>query len=739
MMNENRHTQPLLTGDNAAVSPQRITESFEPATNGNPNGSRVGAPIEAPQAQISPSNPPMPSDEPEIQLPPLISYCSYVRYGCAFGKWIILVAIINFVALVVPLSHDYFNYDGIIPVDSVVMGGLLAATWLGTSVWLFWAAKVVERQVQRADLESDYERAGSSLDLTESGPGNTGTTATAASAPTNNYEYIHGEVSRKIDASFSGAERPAVSSLVNISFALWALFAGAGTFMATGTALGTHYSERCSRAQNRTEGAKTSGDISTFPSDVQKWITDRDEAWLDRNDILFMNDDFYGGRSQYGPSYGFPVVNKDTLLTFGVLTDGTILFSGQVPRPFTGSNADPDEDEVVEKRDMVLIESQPDGTVKYHEDIVSPKMFIPVEMTIQEQPDGSIAAGIVCFTSAPEKKKQNREPWRIPARPTQIRCASVVEGEVQIRNTAVGWSERSMERQSKLTAASTGDLILLDHWGMNDESEGLIQEVISLNPITMNSKKVFQLEMDQNDFYDRGYGGRNRWRKKRQRARCIRNHVSVWSTIACMLVWFGASFWLIVREGIPSGVVPAICGLVAIFAEAFGYRYYRLPVALLVVGTIFLHIIVCFISSSGAPSRFAFLPPWIGRELCIWALYGYIIAFAVMDGMLLMVNDVLTTSLILLGLTGLVLDHPVVKCMGWCAVGISAIMFCVAPFGYDTMDGILVAMMALLMGIGMIGFSNVVTNNRKYAAAICRPCSRAYHAAMYGSTPVSTV
>ena len=43
-------------------------------------------------------------EEELLQLPPLISYCSYVKYGCAFGKWLLLALIVNTVALVIVLT-----------------------------------------------------------------------------------------------------------------------------------------------------------------------------------------------------------------------------------------------------------------------------------------------------------------------------------------------------------------------------------------------------------------------------------------------------------------------------------------------------------------------------------------------------------------------------------------------------------------------------------------------------------
>jgi len=160
-------------------------------------------------------------DEDLPQLPPLVSYCSFVRYGCAFSKWLLLVAVVNMAAFGICAKDRYFHFNRYWPVDTW-KGGLLACVWLGTAVFLFWAAKVVENEVQRVDHMAQYEQGRVSED--------TNSTSHNVAAFVPSYEHIYGQVSRKIDAMFipkrssssSNAAPPeGTSSLVNLSFACW--------------------------------------------------------------------------------------------------------------------------------------------------------------------------------------------------------------------------------------------------------------------------------------------------------------------------------------------------------------------------------------------------------------------------------------------------------------------------------------------------------------------------------------
>ena len=56
------------------------------------------------------------------------------------------------------------------------------------------------------------------------------------------------------------------------------------------------------------------------------------------------------------------------------------------------------------------------------------------------------------------------------------------------------------------------------------------------------------------------------------------------------------------------------------------------------------------------------MPSWVGKDLITWALYGWILAFFLMD---LLADgywdDAGIWSLVCLAFTGIVLDHPTVQ------------------------------------------------------------------------------
>jgi len=178
------------------------------------------------------------------QLPPLISYCSFIKYGWTFGKWLLLVCVVNIVAiLVIPeFLQDYplhFFYP-------------FAIIWFSTSAWFFWSAKVVERDLKGLDCMTPYEEA-RQTDEEEVNGGDQN------EANSNNYfdlkyDNIYGRVSRYIDKAWSSnlttsplepSSTPATSSLVNFAYIFWALFATYSFAAATIAVLAKIYESEC--------------------------------------------------------------------------------------------------------------------------------------------------------------------------------------------------------------------------------------------------------------------------------------------------------------------------------------------------------------------------------------------------------------------------------------------------------------------------------------------------------------
>ena len=117
------------------------------------------------------------------------------------------IIIINIVAFPFSnwLSRGKFDSSG------SWMGLLLFTVLICTSIWLFLAAKVVERDVERIDQMAHYEQGlseeGNGDDVMETG-GVGGTPPTGASDIILNHENIYGQVSRKIDILLTPNDTP---------------------------------------------------------------------------------------------------------------------------------------------------------------------------------------------------------------------------------------------------------------------------------------------------------------------------------------------------------------------------------------------------------------------------------------------------------------------------------------------------------------------------------------------------
>jgi hypothetical protein len=712
-------------------------------------------------------------EEMEYQLPPLISYCSYVKYACAFLKWLIPVAIINTVAYWMCVKGRYFDYYGywgmgdVWPFDSW-KGGMLALVWFGTSIFFYLSAKGIDRDVQYVDTTAQYQL-GNTNDSSNTSDGVYNSTGTgshggggAPPAPALNFEHVYGQVSRKLDHFFRpksasstsrmGSPPPieGTSSLVNFSFALWVLALGAAVFLGTGFAIGMIYvddicsptsiSNNSTSASGSKFGLKDYSYIGNYPQTVQDWI------------LAFNNGYYYGSMmddsniddSPRVSEYPFPVSYSSVSNVVASMVGGDTIFFAAKP-PSTKITDSPNDGgvSIAESKSTVLVESNSEGK-KYFNDIVNPRMFIPIENTISEDADGNLVASQYCFISAmdaAQRKKNKNRSWESLVRTTTIRCivkkkdpsiAGSNGDEFDIIKATVAWKDKSYYTIDGVRAASSGGILLVARLGQSDQY--MYEEAVSVDPADdMKVTSIFHLTKTNEEYWNNwedGSGG------SRSGSRCVQQKVQPYATIASMVVMVLGGLWLILREGVAAGVVPFMfCG-VAIVRIMAGEYSNGINNLCMVVGTMFFHFVLCC-GSDGVMGHICHLPNWIGRDMYIWSLYSWILSFYVMN-FLFRMNEIVFGSLILLVVSGIILDHPIGHVMGYWSVMTGLFYLAMWPFfgryggfGYS-------AALAIVIGFGMIGVSNFFSDNRRFCGALCRPCSRAGRAMVYGSPTAVT-
>ena len=356
------------------------------------------------------------------------------------------------------------------------------------------------------------------------------------------------------------------------------------------------------------------------------------------------------------------------------------------------------------------------STIKYHREIFNPRTFIPVQSTIDK--DNSDRASQYCFTGTEDPDKP---PSRHNAQQkTLIHCIHTDLSDNKsstILTTTIYW-KNNYWNSHRIFAASYQGLVLISH-SNNENYEPMYQEVQQINPTTMETSIIYHSvsgreNADDDDYYSRPS------RKGEKR-------ISKFSILVGILVLGLTSAWLIIREGVPSGVIPFVYALVGILVLLFGYRKAFSGLSL-TVGTVFFHCMIFF----GGGWRGCRLPVWIGRDMYTWALYGWISAFLVgniFDAYYVIID---TLAPVYLALTGIILGHPVVQIMGYTSIFMSFIFailvlsnFVQYGFGdFDFNELIGYFLIPILIGVGLIVVGNWIPANRKFTAARCRHIDR---------------
>jgi hypothetical protein len=650
-----------------------------------------------------------------------------VRLGFAFGKWPLLVAILNLIVYSLCLKEGYFGYQRLFPIDSW-LGALLAGVWLGTAAWAYLCAKVIDRDVQDYDRLAQYELGQQSDDPEVA--------ATNAFLP--KYEHVYGRVSRNIDAAFSNATIPrrpphiyseqtpppeGTSSLVNLSFTLWSISFAAAAFLSTGILMGRGYVDQCDPddSANFTPNSKNDySKLQSYPSGVQDWARVYSHPY--HHHIMF---EIYG--SKRGGSeirYDFPTAVSTEPGTFAELEDGTIFFAGLPPPIIEGGDKG-----YLRSDHMVLVQSPGSGGAAiYHEEFWNPTMFIPRESTVTKSSRAYTIASQFCFTASSEsseRSKDNRQPWDSIGRTTPIVRTTPIFCIIthnstyhEIRKELITWTDKSRQIAT-VRAASTGSEVLIAHLG--DGHRQRYQEVVSISPSSMAKHGVYHMTRSQDEYFAEYY-----YDSRLKNTKCIQNNVRIMTAIVALVVLVLCGAWLILREGVPAGVAPLSLAAVLLIRMCTHQYDSGISAMCLAFGTLFFHsVLYC---GSVCP-----LPAWIGRDLKVWGLYSWIFSFLVIHAIYGNPSTCLS-AMVLFGLSGVILNHPIPQLIGYCMISLGIVVAIQAPFlGMFYEEDLTVALLLLLLGMGVLGLENRLRSNRRYFAAVCRPLARAGRILFYGS------
>jgi len=202
--------------------------------------------------------------------------------------------------------------------------------------------------------------------------------------------------------------------------------------------------------------------------------------------------------------------------------------------------------------------------------------------------------------------------------------------------------------------------------------------------------------------------------------KCIGHYTKVPSTMLVVLILIGTGCWLLIREGLPSGIISVVVAIVTLFhlllfkvlddPDLYS-DHMKFTIIVLVSGTILFHIMLCCYSSSENHNN----NNNSTKNMLIWAVYGWIGAFWALNTFSNMnayhyndpTDEIGITSLVLLAFTGIVLQHPIIQLMGVVTVLVSIIILPFIDFYFDILD----FLPFFLMGFGLIWVGNWISKN----------------------------
>jgi len=245
------------------------------------------------------------------------------------------------------------------------------------------------------------------------------------------------------------------------------------------------------------------------------------------------------------------------------------------------------------------------------------------------------------------------------------------------------------------------------------------------------------------DIYYPGYGS-----PQYKKTECIQEISFIGSTIMAVLMLIGTGYWLLIREGLPSGIIPFVVVIVGMWYLSLvkglfnGYGPYSPTIIVMALGTILFHIMLCCCHSNNNSNtkklllRHVHLPSWITRNILICAVYGWIGAFLA-TGILWNVAFfiwfydvvIIMTALLLFAFTGIVLHHPIIQLMGICTIVLAILVH--ISYWLDINDDLFLSLNIALMGVGLIVVGNWISKNTNKIITRCWRCIILCRAATY--------
>ena len=275
-----------------------------------------------------------------------------------------------------------------------------------------------------------------------------------------------------------------------------------------------------------------------------------------------------------------------------------------------------------------------------HRDISNPRMFIPVQNSLDKNDHDH--ASQYCFLGMPENAKRNGCIGSV------VHCvdrSKMENGEALVlKNATLEFSEQKYESCYGFTleAASYQDQVFF----RKSRYHPFCHEVIQVDTTTMETSTIYQTKCTRNDddkFDDKKF--------------VPFSYTLVFNGFGGLLV---ASHYMIVSRGMVSGFFPLMTTFSFLLNIVLTSAIY-VP-AILIIGTAFFHY------SIFTDRRWRYLPAWVGRDVYVWSLYGWIFSIVIFDFLPFFPYSIsrYRESLVLfcILITGVILGHPSLQAIG---------------------------------------------------------------------------
>jgi len=542
-------------------------------------------------------------DHHHLPEPPLELYASYAKYCFRFARWLLVLVVVD-ISIVIITDMEFW----------VV---------LLNALFFFVAARAIDRDVAKVDgLTTSTTVANGEAD-----------DAVTTTTDWNNHEHIYGQVARRFDAWLASVSKTnptatnhrqpssvvgKTSFLTHLCWILWALFLASG------------YSETMNLAQEMifpspknvtaAEGKSDSDaieNISEYPKDVQNWIKHESNKY----------------------TYSFPTASQSfrdagfyDQLELPVLKDRMFRHHGNFL------------EEIIAFNNSLITEERKDVGIL--------EIYIPLQSSI----DG-ISATQYCFLSEWEELPECRGSHCFDRR-DRLFCMDATTAEagkpVVMKHVTLEWQTEKGNSDGREMASYKDMVFVAKIWGY---SRTPFREVFRIDPTTMETTMVYRTPgtMDAERLPewkdDDGYED-----DPNEFSKFVHGLCGLW----------GASYYLIAKEGVISGVFPLVIGVFYVLGSLFSDT--DAADGLFLVGVAFFKVLMC--SDGSSQRRITKICPWFGKDAYAWALYAWISAVPIVD-LLTFVPDPMmemfyfeALPFVTLILTGIVLGHPILQLMG---------------------------------------------------------------------------